>query len=226
MISLFLFITSLPSTDILPGLSKNFHPNVTSRYGSGEPGKPPCERCIRENHECVLGPSHRGGRRIKHSATDSEPPESIIPQHASSSEEAGPSSIPSLPDSAFHRRLPSWPQYPSTSKGTPGSTTEAQTSQPTTRMTVDETIASANLQNPSDALEFLANVAGRTEGAQSPSVHDSIYARSPHPSGTIQHAQDITPSSAHPSPSINQIHFPPYQKGYVSLDMIQSLLDR
>lgn len=38
-------------------------------------------------------------------------------------------------------------------------------------MSVDESIASTNLQNPSDALEFLANVAGRNDGA----VQTSTY---------------------------------------------------
>ncbi|KAF2862227.1 hypothetical protein K470DRAFT_281078 [Piedraia hortae CBS 480.64] len=38
-----------------------------SRYSSGEPGRPPCERCIREQHECILGGSRRGGKRIKRS---------------------------------------------------------------------------------------------------------------------------------------------------------------
>ncbi|RKF55225.1 putative zn2 cys6 dna-binding protein [Golovinomyces cichoracearum] len=28
-------------------------------------GRPPCRRCQRENKECVLGESHRGGRRIR-----------------------------------------------------------------------------------------------------------------------------------------------------------------
>lgn len=32
---------------------------------SGSPGQPPCQRCIRDNRECVLGSSNRGGRRIR-----------------------------------------------------------------------------------------------------------------------------------------------------------------
>lgn len=94
-------------------------------------------------------------------------------------------------------------------------------------MTVDESIVSTNLQNPSDALEFLANVAGRNEGvAQTPSTHGSIYARSPHQSGADQHVQDATPSSNHPSPAAMQIQFPPYQKGHVSLGMMHALIER
>lgn len=94
-------------------------------------------------------------------------------------------------------------------------------------MSVDESIVSTNLQNPSDALEFLANVAGRNEGAaQTPSVHGSMYAVSPHQSGGDQHIQDRTPSSNHTSPSVMQIQFPPYQKGLVSLGMMHALIDR
>lgn len=32
---------------------------------NGNPGKPPCQRCVREHRECVLGGSNRGGRRIR-----------------------------------------------------------------------------------------------------------------------------------------------------------------
>lgn len=94
-------------------------------------------------------------------------------------------------------------------------------------MSVDESIVSTNLQNPSDALEFLANVAGRNEGAaQTPSAHGSMYAVSPHQSGADQHIQDRTPSSNHTSPSVIQIQFPPYQKGLVSLGMMHALIER
>ncbi|KAG9895821.1 hypothetical protein KCV05_g17410, partial [Aureobasidium melanogenum] len=151
-------------------------------YGSGEPGKPPCERCIRENHECILGPSHRGGRRIKRSATESEQPENGVSRNASSSEDLGQPSAahvqqdntPQERDENYHRQLPSWPQYTPGPRNTPASVPEAPTSHPSTKMTVDESIVSTNLQNPSDALEFLANVAGRNEGAaQTPSAHGS-----------------------------------------------------
>ncbi len=43
---------------------------ATYSYSSGEPGRPPCERCIREQHECILGGSRRGGRRVKRSQSD------------------------------------------------------------------------------------------------------------------------------------------------------------
>ncbi|KAJ6145626.1 Transcription factor [Penicillium chermesinum] len=32
---------------------------------NGNPGKPPCQRCVREHRECILGGSNRGGRRIR-----------------------------------------------------------------------------------------------------------------------------------------------------------------
>ncbi|QVM08076.1 hypothetical protein D8B26_002774 [Coccidioides posadasii str. Silveira] len=32
---------------------------------SGNPGSPPCQRCIRDSRDCVLGSSNRGGRRIR-----------------------------------------------------------------------------------------------------------------------------------------------------------------
>ncbi|KAH8699003.1 hypothetical protein BGW36DRAFT_294388 [Talaromyces proteolyticus] len=33
----------------------------------GNPGTPPCQRCVREGRDCVLGSSNRGGRRIRKS---------------------------------------------------------------------------------------------------------------------------------------------------------------
>ncbi|GAB7352267.1 hypothetical protein MBLNU459_g2728t1 [Dothideomycetes sp. NU459] len=75
-------------------------------------------------------------------------------------------------------------------------------------MTVDETIASAELTNPSDALEFLANVADRAED---------------------QSGHMATPSSAgqtSSSSATNIIQFPPLQKGYLNLDMMHELLHR
>ncbi|CAG7956868.1 unnamed protein product [Penicillium olsonii] len=36
-----------------------------SRCDLNGTGKPPCQRCVRENRECVLGGSNRGGRRIR-----------------------------------------------------------------------------------------------------------------------------------------------------------------
>ncbi|WEW54757.1 hypothetical protein PRK78_000182 [Emydomyces testavorans] len=32
---------------------------------SGNPGSPPCQRCLRDHRDCVLGSSNRGGRRIR-----------------------------------------------------------------------------------------------------------------------------------------------------------------
>lgn len=40
------------------------------RDGSGGPGTPPCQRCVREGRECVLGSSNRGGRRIRKSKSN------------------------------------------------------------------------------------------------------------------------------------------------------------
>ena len=37
------------------------------RDSSGSPGTPPCQRCIRDGRDCVLGSSNRGGRRVRKS---------------------------------------------------------------------------------------------------------------------------------------------------------------
>lgn len=38
---------------------------LTGHRDSNGTGKPPCQRCVRENRECILGGSNRGGRRIR-----------------------------------------------------------------------------------------------------------------------------------------------------------------
>lgn len=177
-----------------------------------------------------MGPSHRGGKRIKRPTTEPENPRNELSVTVSPSEDLA--HIPQdqaqqePDDEGYQRRLPSWPHFTSESRNSSSFGPDAPTSHPSTKLTVDESIVSTNLQNPSDALEFLAHVAGRTDGAPSPSTRGSIYSRSPHQSGGDQRVQVATPSSNHPSPSMNQIQFPPYQKGQVSLGMMHALIDR
>ena len=87
-------------------------------------------------------------------------------------------------------------------------------------MTVDDTVASTDLQNPADALEFLAHVAERDSGANHlPPMHG--YGRSQRPSTDIS---AINGSSRNNSTA--DINYSPLKKGLLSFEMIQTLLAR
>ena len=96
-------------------------------------------------------------------------------------------------------------------------------STPTAKMTVDDTVASTDLQNPADALEFLAHVAERDSGStQLPPMHG--YGRPHRLSTTTGAANDSTQGRQDPSGSI--IKLAPLTKGQLSLEMIHILLAR
>jgi len=90
-------------------------------------------------------------------------------------------------------------------------------------MTVDDTIASADLQNPSDALEFLAHVADRAEGNQLPPI--SGYLRTNRPAVGGPSGAAITPTSDSTGNS-NSIPFPPLQQGQLTVEDIHELQRR
>lgn len=92
-------------------------------------------------------------------------------------------------------------------------------------MTVDDTVASTDLQNPADALEFLAHVAERDSGNnQLPPMHSSVYGRE-QLAGHSNQQHDGSRSVQPPTPS-HVIDYPPLTKGQLSLEMIQALLYR
>lgn len=94
-------------------------------------------------------------------------------------------------------------------------------------MTVDDTVASADLQNPSDALDFLANVAERAEGNQLPPMHSSVYGRHSHlMSGTSDQPHGTSQSAEHAAPNGNLIRYPPLNKGHLTIDTMKTLLIR
>lgn len=217
------------------------------RYGSGEPGKPPCERCIREQHECILGGSRRGGKRIKRTASDLD--SGVDHSSVQSADNTPARSMPfHFQDSSYpsprtsEARLPPWPGYgqdtksqqltprepPARAENNNSNSNSNNSNSSNAKMTVDETIASAELTNPSDALEFLANVADRAEGSQLPPMNAPGFNTSPHQRRSDLSGQMPTPSSGGQTTSStgNVIQFPPLQKGYVNIDMMHELLHR
>ncbi|KAK3652757.1 hypothetical protein LTR56_005052 [Elasticomyces elasticus] len=204
-------------------------------YSSGEPGRPPCERCIREQHECILGGSRRGGRRVKRSTSDVAA--MVGPTEQQRLESVQPMPLPT-PGSQYNsphvndQRLPMWGTIDRESRMLPPLPQEppTQTSTPNgSRLTVDDTVASHDLQNPADALEFLAHVAERDSGSNHlphlPPMQHSAYGPSPRRPPTSNQFRD-TPRSSYQPPSGNPIDFPPLNKGHLTLDTIQTLLLR
>lgn len=192
-------------------------------YSSGEPGRPPCERCIREQHECVLGGSRRGGRRVKRSQSDMTamsgaqgPRDAALP--------------PPLISSSSHHDY----QRPGSAEG-PLSTwinresrvlppLPTQCATPSAQMTVDDTVAATDLQNPADALEFLANVAERDSGSTHlPPIHG--YARSQRLS-TIPSVLNDKAQMNDQAVGNDGVNYPPLAKGQVTFETIQTLLHR
>ena len=111
------------------------------------------------------------------------------------------------------RVLPPLPQEPPVHRSTP-----------TAKFTVDETVASTDLQNPADALEFLAHVAERDSGPnQLPPMY--AYGKSHRPPATVSGFNEFSRNVDQVAGN-NVINYPPLIKGQLSLEMIQALLAR
>lgn len=92
-------------------------------------------------------------------------------------------------------------------------------------MTVDDNIASADLQNPSDALEFLANVADRAEGAQNQLPPISGYFQG-HRTPLAALPGSGTMASSEHTGRATYVQFPPLQRGQLNLEVMHELLRR
>jgi hypothetical protein len=131
------------------------------RDSTGVPGRPPCQRCIREARECVLGESNRGKRRKpKESLGNSQTPNTDRDDMSQSNDE-GP--------------------------GGPG----------------DDGIAFAGIQNPSDALGILAQVADHD--TQDPGMR-GVQSRQSRQS----HMSLDSPRTHHTPPSYHHLNNPGY----------------
>lgn len=132
---------------------------------NGNPGKPPCQRCVRENRECVLGGSNRGGRRIRKNkiknftpATNKSPEKDWEESSSPASSEARHAPSASYPGPVVF--LP--PDPPATSAS----------------VAVEGEDASINSvpRNPSDAWQCLTGIA--TENAVAPQEQSRDQGRS------------------------------------------------
>ncbi|KAH6644080.1 hypothetical protein C7974DRAFT_371236 [Boeremia exigua] len=124
-----------------------------SRCLLDEQGTIPCLRCKRDNLECVLGGSNRGGRRVRKKRIDSDAAGPGLPSLAAT----GPD------DGSFHSlgNLGTWSHDASHDAAAAQQYGEHPHAAGSDSSNTDE-LAFNNLQNPSDALGILAQVAGET----------------------------------------------------------------
>ncbi len=81
-----------------------------------------------------------------------------------------------------------------------------------------EGIASADLQNPSDALEILAQVADRADDENSPGSEQTP--------GPLRNSRPPARKDPSPSKMDDYWHYKPIQDGSISPDMVYSLVRR
>ncbi|OJJ45642.1 hypothetical protein ASPZODRAFT_152678 [Penicilliopsis zonata CBS 506.65] len=134
---------------------------------SGSPGVPPCQRCIREHRECVLGTSNRGGRRIRKDKI-----KSIISRNNNNGSSSNIIATPKTSDldvsspSTTEKR----PGGSSASYRTPVGFMAHNPSTTTASVSVDDedsTPIESVPRNPSDAWQCLTGIAkGGPDGAQ------------------------------------------------------------
>ncbi|KAJ5902741.1 hypothetical protein N7495_003269 [Penicillium taxi] len=131
---------------------------------NGNPGKPPCQRCVREHRECVLGGSNRGGRRIRKNKIKNFTPTIPSPNKNRNSDTSSPTDLEPV-------------RRPSASY--PGPVVFVSPNHPSaSAAAVEEDDASIGSvpRNPSDAWQCLTGIAdGRADRAQSGSDGFSAY---------------------------------------------------
>ncbi|KAJ5577389.1 uncharacterized protein N7459_006353 [Penicillium hispanicum] len=121
---------------------------------NGSPGKPPCQRCVREHRECVLGGSNRGGRRIRKNKIKNFTP---APKPSPTKDPEEPSSLPNCQA----RRAPSV-SYPGPVVFLPP---DPPTMASATADEEDDASIGSVPRNPSDAWQCLTGIATQDTGA-------------------------------------------------------------
>ncbi|CAG8979931.1 hypothetical protein HYALB_00013515 [Hymenoscyphus albidus] len=222
-------------------------------YLEANGGRPPCRRCQREGKDCVLGESHRGGRRVRKkpkldenltqdNQTSPIQDDSVVINNGSSSpnNSFSGSSLPvqtaaynHVPQSPHLRSPPfqhnygtqpeptyPWPQQltPATTLNGSTSLLEGNSSKSAERTGVHENIASVDLQNPSDALDILAQVAHSAEDGESPPSDQPQNQARNHQTSPIEslHSPLVTNPDSY-------LHYKPVQDGMISPEMIYHL---
>lgn len=210
------------SANATPGFNTDGHGQANIHRNDSD-GTPPCRRCAQEQHECILVKSRRGGRRVKRSqvlpnGSSLPPPQTVrlssategsgsfqddTPSTAAGAEDRWQSRPPASPRQNLREWDDGW-QEPAS-----GSTTVRR--QSAAASDIENHIASADLLNPSDALDLLAQVADR-DAAESRGELQQHANRKNRQKGV---AQPLTAQSS---------VFPPIADGYLAVADVLPLL--
>lgn len=180
----------------------------------------PCRRCQREARECILGESHRGGRRVRKKPKIEDNPQSSSPASSQTPTLTTPNA--QAPRSQPFHSSYDGPQSPGVTWHTPVSAT-ATGSESVSRQSGPrnhEDIASADLQNPSDALEILAQVADRADDGES--LEGEQQGSRMKIQRPVLGTQDLGP----PKMDDRQLYYKPVLDGLIAPEMVYHLFSR
>ena len=171
---------------------------------------------MRENRECVLAGSRRGGRRIR------KPKPTVENTAEKSNSQANSPAKPETPKETTNgedrkAREAFNPQWQPSWQGVDHNTEAYSQYDPSSNVNpaVDKAIASADIQNPSDALEILAQVAGDAGNVD----HVSSTAAAP---DLIEESNPLGRGNS--ADNCTLFSFPPLASGTMTIGSINELL--
>ncbi|PGH28286.1 hypothetical protein AJ80_00177 [Polytolypa hystricis UAMH7299] len=188
---------------------------------TGSPGTPPCQRCLRDHRECVLGSSNRGGRRVRKNKINPVTVDSNPPPAKAMRFDPVTSSI-----SAEHHSFP--PSYHGPDRyvrSDPPTTSTINVDEDDTASTTDSAIGSSVPRNPSDAWQCLTNVAKR--GAESSGLDKSRDRYVPESGGLVRVSSAEHGGSAGYGPESGGLQsYRLIQSESLTRDMVSQLVSR
>lgn len=185
---------------------------------------PPCSRCVRAGHECVLAPptALRKNRRADRVKTLQGRGSSQPDPRTSQGVELGHSRASPQPANTGRQSLNSTSDVDRFVSNMPGMTSENQAGH---SPMLENTIAGAVLHNTSDAMGILAHVAGSSDG------YDSIAAGTVHGaySRPLDHNAISTNSRGAASNMLTAdqfVDYTPFIEGKIDYETIKELVER
>lgn len=143
---------------VSPGLT-----SCSSRDSNGAGGGPPCQRCVRDGTECILGGSNRGGRRIRKPRA--------IPNTTSVAQSGGNENSTHVPNAdiyeqSYSGQSPTSSHYDNPQQQQSGGNETLPSPSSNMAAAIEDTFASSNLHSTSEALNFLSQAAANAAAAQ------------------------------------------------------------
>ncbi|KUJ08162.1 uncharacterized protein LY89DRAFT_599883 [Mollisia scopiformis] len=165
----------------------------------GQPGAPPCQSCARDNAECVLVNSRRGGKRVRKSA-------SVGLNELVSTESQGLLSVAEQPSESYAAGF-SRPER------------SFSPEEPITAANIDETIVSTDLHATSEALNMLSQAAQLDSYATPSRSHVSERPSAASPGSHVRSRVDI-------ASQFDQMQYPLVARGLLTTDQVARLVAR